>query len=493
MGRASDSTVREQYLAEEGPDVAIRIGFSGKPRTVLDLDHAKRLLAERLLRQLIRYLGRDPRRKIMRLMTLGEKLAPMRDHREQIREARHVVARNPVMMTYVERLLAETDPRVQQRLLFNWFFNAMLFGIPKQRRLSATLGVNVPNFILLDPTSACNLRCTGCWAGEYPKHDTLDLSLVDRVVSEAKELGIYWIVMSGGEPFAWPHLFALAEKHQDVAFMLYTNGTLIDDRKADRLLQVGNVSPAFSLEGWEERTDRRRGKGVFKVVMAAMDRLRERRIPFGFSVTITRENVEEVTSDEFMDFLVEKGCRYGWMFHYIPVGRDINPDLLVTPEQRAYLARRVPYLRTHKPLLFADFWNDGELTVGCIAGGRRYFHITAAGDVEPCAFAHFTMDNIKDKSLLEVLGSPLFRAYQQRQPFSENLLRPCPIIDVPEALRRIVTESGARPTYPGADSIFQSDLAAFLDQRAADWQKQSDPIWHERCQARCPGEKATAS
>ncbi|MBC7104926.1 MAG: SPASM domain-containing protein, partial [Firmicutes bacterium] len=166
--------------------------------------------------------------------------------------------------------------------------------------------------------------------------------------------------------------------------------------------------------------------------------------------------------------------------HYIPIGRNPNPDLMVTVEQRAYLAERIPYIRTHRPIQLADFWNDGELTYGCIAGGRRYLHITAKGDIEPCAFVHFATDNIEGKSLLEILRSPVLASFKKRQPFDENLLRPCPVIDVPAALREIVAESGARPTHPGAETVLEGPIAEFLDQRSREWARASAPIWERR-------------
>ncbi|MGB9793123.1 MAG: radical SAM protein, partial [Thermacetogeniaceae bacterium] len=341
-------------------------------------------------------------------------------------------------------------------------------------------GIHVPFTILIDPTSACNLKCTGCWAGEYSKHDELEPELLDRILQEAKELGIYAIVMSGGEPFVYPYLTEIAAKHNDMSFMIYTNGTKIDDNMADKLQELGNIAPAFSLEGWEDATDARRGKGVFQKIMAAMDRLRERGVFFGASLTITRHNVETVTSDEFIDFLIEKGVRFMWTFHYIPIGRQPDVDLMILPEQRAYLAERIPYLRANKPLPIADFWNDGELTGGCIAGGNAYFHITARGDVEPCAFVHFAVDNIRNKSLKEVLKNPFFAEYQKRQPFSENMLRPCPIIDNPEALREMVKATGASPTHPGADTVLSGEIGEFLDRRAADWKRIADQIWEKR-------------
>ncbi len=170
----------------------------------------------------------------------------------------------------------------------------------------------------------------------------------------------------------------------------------------------GNISPAISIQGWEERTDHRRGKGVFRVrrITQAMDYLKERGVLCGASITITRENVEEVASDEFIDFLIKKGVKYVWTFHYIPIGSEPNLDLMVLPEQRAWLVNRIVQLRSEKPIAIIDFWNDGALIGGCIAGGRCYFHINARGDVEPCAFAHFAVDNIKEKSLKDVLQSP---------------------------------------------------------------------------------------
>ena len=141
---------------------------------------------------------------------------------------------------------------------------------------------------------------------------------------------------------------------------------------------------------------------------------------------------------------------------------------MITPEQRAWLVKRVAEIRMTKPILVADFWNDGHFTGGCIAGGRMYFHINAAGMVEPCAFVHFATDNIRDKSLKEILASPLFTAYQKRQPFNKNHYAPCPIIDAPQALRDIVKETGAQPTHDGAQDVLSGLQATFLDRRSSE-------------------------
>jgi MoaA/NifB/PqqE/SkfB family radical SAM enzyme len=255
---------------------------------------------------------------------------------------------------------------------------------------------------------------------------------------------------------------------------------------------MGNFVPAISLEGWEKETDARRGQGVFNKITAAMGRLKERKLFFGASLTVTSQNVETVTSDEFMDFLIAQGVRFLWSFHYIPIGRQPDVGLMISPEQRAYLSKRIIEIRKAKPLPIADFWNDGELTRGCIAGGSSYFHINARGDVEPCAFVHFAVDNIRDKSLLDVLKSSLFAEYQNRQPFSDNMLRPCPIIDNPQILREIVQTSGAHPTHEGAETVLESEIGSFLDQRSAEWKRISDPIWEERQKIKAAEEQRPA-
>ncbi|MFO8059992.1 MAG: radical SAM protein, partial [Bacillota bacterium] len=187
---------------------------------------------------------------------------------------------------------------------------------------------------------------------------------------------------------------------------------------ADELEQLGNFSPIFSLEGPREQTDARRGDGVFDAVVSAMGRCRERGIPFGASLTATRDNFDQLIGDEFIGFLDEQGCMYIWIFQYIPIGRDPDFDQMLTPEQRGNLAIRSNEIRAEYPLVVLDFWNDGRFVDGCIAGGRIYLRINAAGDVESCAFIHYATDNINDCSLQEALQNSLFMEFARRQPFN---------------------------------------------------------------------------
>lgn len=442
---------------------------------------AYRVLGSFIIDQGMKFISKDPETNLDRLIDWADRIARLPHHKKSISSIKRAIGDpSSPWRAYAIRLLKQVHPKVRERLAVNFFVNAGLLGVPKQHEMAARLGCSVPFTILMDPTERCNLRCRGCWAGDYPRNGELDFQTMDRVIREGEELGIYFIVLSGGEPLMRKDdILALADKYPHHCFHVFTNGTLIDDKFVEDLLRVANVTFAISIEGFESTTDERRGKGVFRKVMNAMDLLKEAGLVYGFSATYTRKNTEELGSDEFVDLMIDKGCALGWFFTYVPVGKDVDLEYMATPDQRAYMFRRMSHFRATKPLFMVDFWNDGEASQGCIAGGRRYLHINALGDVEPCAFVHFATCNIKDVTLKEALRSPLMLAYQKRQPFNENMLRPCPLIDNPHALGEIVKESGAKTTQlSDLDDI--DEFVAKMSQYSQAWGEAADAIWRER-------------
>ena len=173
-----------------------------------------------------------------------------------------------------------------------------------------------------------------------------------------------------------------------------------------------------------------------------MDLLRSRGVLFGISVTYASDNVGVLTDDRFIESMIDRGALFAWYFMFLPVGKDPVLELVPTPEQRIQCGRRVAEMRRKYGLFMADFWNDGPAVAGCLAGARRYMHILNSGRVEACVFAHFGVDNIREKSLLEAANSPFFNAIREAFPFNEtaNLKRPCMITDNPHALRKLVNE-----------------------------------------------------
>ena len=390
----------------------------------------------------LKHVEKDREKGLLQLVDLTEKFMGDNFPSESYEGARNLI-RDPESkwMQYVNRALDEIHPNVIKQTALNLGFEAAFHGTKTIRAMRETHQCNIPWLILMDPTSACNLHCTGCWAAEYGHKLNLSYEDLDRIITQGKELGIYFYMYTGGEPLVRKaDIIKLCEKHYDCEFHAFTNGTLVDDAFCEEMQRVGNLSLSISLEGFEEVNDLRRGVGVYDKVMAAMDKLKSHGLIFGTSICYTSKNIETVTSDEFLDMIIEKGCRFTWYFHYMPVGNEAAVDLLPTKEQRKYMYHRVREIRGAtggKPIYAMDFQNDGEFVGGCIAGGRNYCHINANGDVEPCVFIHYSSANIKEVSLLEALKQPLFMAYRDHQPFNNNHLRPCPMLENPEILQEM--------------------------------------------------------
>jgi len=396
--------------------------------------------------------------------------------------ARQSMPEAAVMLNLMLRRLHQGFPtlskNVKEKFVQNFIVKPYTVYSARRKAYLEETGEEAPSLLVISPSMKCNLKCYGCYAGDYQKAEDLDIKIVHRILNEAKEMGVFFFVISGGEPNIWPYLIEVLETHNDVIFQIYTNGTLIDDKRADEFACLGNALPCISVEGFEKETDGRRGKGSFNKISDAMDRLRERGVIFGFSATATRQNNEFIVSDEFVDYYVDKGIYLGWYFNYIPIGKKPSLDLMPTPGQRDYRRKRIIELRDTKGVVLADFWNDGILTNGCLAGGYEYLHIISNGDVEPCVFCHFAADNIKNKSLREVLQSNFFRALRAKRPYNENLLRPCTIIDNPHILREAVAEGGAHPTHPGSDSIITT-LGPAIDDYANSYGAVADRAWEK--------------
>ena len=383
---------------------------------------------------------------------------------------------------YLQRLIRECDPYILKTFLTNAAYEGGFRGFQQAQKNAEKYGCNIPWLILMDPTSACNMRCKGCWAAEYGHKQNLTFEEMDRVLTEAKELGTHACLFTGGEPLMRKaDIIRLCDKHRDIAFHAFTNGTLIDQAFCDEMKRVGNFFVSVSIEGFEKANDGRRGDGHFEKALAAMDLMHENRIPFGVSICYTSRNYKDVTSDEFLDLIISKGCYFAWYFHYMPVGMGAGTELLLTPEQRAYMKDRVREIRGvtgGKELYCIDFQNDGEFAGGCVAGGRIYCHINAAGDVEPCVFIHYSSANIREKSFLECLQQPLFLEYRKGQPFNENHLRPCPMLENPELLPEMVARSGAHSTDLEAPESAEH-LCGKCEAYATCWKSEAEKLWDE--------------
>ena len=429
------------------------------------------------IEQTFNYIYKDPDKNMQKIMDWADKFADgeFSSQRNIIREA--ITDPGHPYYNYIRRLFKEVDPNVTKTLAVNLFINAALIGWKKEEELRTKYNCNIPWTILLDPTSACNLHCTGCWAAEYGHKLNLTYDEIDDIICQGKEMGVYMYIYTGGEPLVRKKdLIRLCEKHSDCVFLCFTNATLIDEEFADEMLRVGNIVPYISLEGFEEATDGRRGTGVYQKVIKAMELLRRKKLVYGISCCYTSANYDSIISEEFYDTLIEMGAYFVWYFHYMPVGNDAVPELMPTPEQRTGVYETIRRYRATKPLFALDFQNDAEYVGGCIAGGRRYLHINANGDIDPCVFIHYSDSNIREKTLLEALRSPMMMAYHDNQPFNENMLRPCPMLENPDKLRAMVKKAGAHSTDLQSPETAEH-LCSKCDQYAKHWQPVADELW----------------
>ncbi len=444
-------------------------------------DFAERKVVDTFVKHELTKLEKDPQGTFINLMGYAKKMNVFED--ETFNKAIRVAEDdNNGWTKYGIDIAKNIDRNILYKTLMNFGYEASLYGSKVRAKYREEWGTNLPWTILFDPTSACNLHCIGCWAAEYGDKLNLSFEEMDSIVQQGKDMGIYFYLVTGGEPLVRKDdLIKLADKHNDCCFHIFTNGTLIDKAFCEEVKRVGNMNFAVSLEGYEDDNDFRRGKGVYKRVIDAMKLMKEEGILFGNAVCYTSKNVDTVTSDEFLKLLIDNGSKLIWYFHYMPVGKDAVVDLLPTPEQRKYMVRRIEELRSKDadPAILAfDFQNDGRLINGCIAGGKDYMHINANGDVEPCVFIHYSSANIRDTSIKDALAQPLFMAYKENQPFNNNHFRPCPMLENPEVLRKMVKETGAKST----DLIASEDveeLCSKCDHYAEHWKQTADELWDE--------------
>lgn len=434
--------------------------------------------------RLLKYVYKNPQKNMLKLVKLGKAVAGKMYPESTFTKPIEIISdETNVWHKYLFNGLNDIDPDFFRSAVLTFAIDLGLNGTKTLRKKREEEHCNIPWVILMDPTSACNLRCKGCWAAEYGHNSNLTLDEMRKVVRESKALGTHFYMFTGGEPLIRKKdILTLARENKDCIFLAFTNGTLVDDAFCEDMKKCGNFALALSIEGDEAVNDSRRGEGVYQKTLAAMKLLKKHKCLFGTSVCYTSKNYASVTSDEFYDFMIENGAKYAWYFHYMPVGADADTELLLSPEQREHVYRTIRKNRngkTGKPIFTVDFQNDGEFVGGCIAGGRNYFHVNSEGDVEPCVFIHYSDSNIREKSIIECLKSPLFHEYYKGQPFNDNMLRPCPMLENPQALRKLVKKTGAKST-----DLIQSEsadeLCAKCDLYAQNWAPKAKEIWEEQ-------------
>ena len=371
-----------------------------------------------------------------------------------------------------------------------------------QETFKSRYGEYPPLFVTLSPTQCCNLNCLGCYAcSDAHTKSFLSYEMLERILSDLHDnMASRFVTISGGEPFMYrdggKSLFDLYEKFNDIYFLVYTNGTLLNKRNCEKLAELGNVTPAISIEGWKDETDGRRGDGVYEKILGSTMNLKAAGVPFGFSSTITSINVDIFCNEEIYEYLFDElGATYMWMFHLMPVGRarDTLP-LLINSKQRLDLYRLWEKMLTEKKYCIADFWNSGAVVDGCVAYGRwnGYFYINWDGKIMPCVFVPFYEETVYDiynsgRTLGDALQAPLFKngrewqkSYGYCNPHKENILMPCSIRDHFENFKCNILSPEAKCENEQAQYMMEdSAIEETLVRLEKDLDRLSRKIWEE--------------
>ncbi len=337
-----------------------------------------------------------------------------------------------------------------ERALRNVILKGIFFGTKEARRYANKYGEKPPKLMTIAPSIWCNLQCIGCYANAFKDEllaqgksekswietgeHVLYFNLFNKIINDAKRnFGMRFFVITGGEPLLYQSqgktIYDVYAQHKDCYFLMYTNGTLLAKKEnAEKLAALGNVTPAFSVEGFREETEERRGKGVYDKIIQGIDNIKKERVPFGISFTITRQNVDILLNPEkrkkFIDFYFkEKGASYLWGFQYMPIGRDVDFSMTVLPKQRLELIMAEQEMIFKDKIFVADFWNSAPASDGCISAGRAggYFYIDWDGNIYPCVFNRFMsqeLNNIKEvysqnKTLADAINTPYFKAIRK--------------------------------------------------------------------------------
>ena len=305
---------------------------------------------------------------------------------------------------------------------------------------------NIPAFLIASITSSCNLHCTGCYsrANEACSDDEPVNQLTDNewedIFSEAKEIGISFIVLAGGEPLLRRDVIEKAAEFGEILFPIFTNGTLIDDGYLKLFDENRNLVPVLSIEGDENVTDLRRGEGVYENLTSVMAKMNSSGIIFGASLTFTKGNLTDLLSDAYITMLHDFGCRVVFFIEYVPVN-DEAIDLAVGDSERELLFREISRLREDYPdMLFMSFPGDEKTSGGCLAAGRGFFHINSHGGAEPCPASPYSDINVRETSLIEALDSPLFTSLRNGGILMDDHKGGCVLYEHRDEVERIMNE-----------------------------------------------------
>lgn len=355
-----------------------------------------------------------------------------------------------------KRIVTTVEPRLLWKFLWNFGVKGIISSEKFKRRLKR--GEYFPAYLHISIINSCNLKCQGCWIDVDAPREMIDLDLINRVINDSKKHGNYFFGILGGEPFLHPQLFDILSAHPDCYFQVFTNGQLITESVAERLRELGNVSPLISIEGDEEVSDQRRGgKNVFDRSLRGLKACINARLLTGVATSLCRTNIDELLTEEWLRKLIELGVHYVWYYGYRPVGPLMCTDLALTAEQLIMSRKFIVEMRRKLPIIIIDAYYDHKGRSLCPSAVGISHHINWRGEIEPCPVIQFAKENIRDsQSIYELITkSEFLKDYRKT---AREALRGCIVLERADLLKQLVLKHGAR------DTTYRQTVLKELDQ-----------------------------
>ena len=349
-----------------------------------------------------------------------------------------------MLPTLVYRTLRSANFRCVTKFAWNFGVKGLVSVEKFKRRIRR--GEYFPPFLYLSIINSCNLRCQGCWVDVEGERTQIDLETLGRTIREARQHGNAFFGILGGEPFMHPQLLDLLAAHPDCYFQVFTNGQFITDKVAQRLRDLGNVTPLISIEGREITSDERRGnKEVFSRTLRGLDACLKAGLLTGVATSVCRTNIEELLTQSWLQELIDRGVHYVWYHTYRPVGPKMNPGLALRPDQLVRVRQFVVAMRARMPIAIIDAYYDGEGRALCPMATGISHHVGPGGDIEPCPIIQFATENIRDsRGIFSTLRDSAFLK-DFRELTAQNT-RGCVVLERPDLVKKLVVKHGARDT-----------------------------------------------
>lgn len=297
--------------------------------------------------------------------------------------------------------------------------------------------LSVPPILIITVTNRCNLKCLSCYANAQDRNydDEMDIETIDHLIEEASVLGVSFILLAGGEPLMKKGLLEVLNSHKSMLFLLFTNGTLLTEDTLDKVAAMKHVVPAISMEGDQEATDKRRSQGMYQKIMAKYREMDTRKMLYGTSITLTKQNYSHVMSKAFLEDLESNGCRVLVLIEYVPCNGEL--DKCLAHMQKEDLIKKIVTIKAKMNLLPIALPGDESQFDGCLASGRGFLHISSTGHIEACPFAPYSDTNIKDMSLKEALKSRLLQGIRENHHLLEESEGGCSLYENPDFVKNI--------------------------------------------------------